>query len=726
MAELTIDQVLQKGIEAHKAGQLQEAERLYTAILKAQQKHPDANHNMGVLAVDVGKVQEALPFFKAALEANPSTAQFWLSYIDTLVKVDQLADAKAVLAQAKSKGAKGDEFDQLEQRLSVLDEEPHETSNATLDTSQEKPNILDSLKLDQAIKLAKKKTKEGSSEEAKRIYQDILTKFSKNKRAVDGLKALSGGANGNKSKVQNPLQAQLQSLKNLYNQGQLSKVVEHAQVLTKQYPEEFAIWNIMGASAAQIGQLDQAIIAFQKVIAIKPDYADAYNNMGNALKEQGKQAEAIEAYKKALAIKPEYAEAYNNMGVALKEQGKQAEAIEAYKKALAIKPEYAEAYNNMGVSLKEQDKQAEAIEAYKKALAIKPEYAEAYNHMGVALQEHGKLEEAIEAYKKTLAIKPDHAGAYNNMGNVLIEQGKLEEAIEAYNKALAIKPDYAEAKDNLATLLKIYSPQKTYADQLIDVNYKIKAKHYENALPKTDQELAIYTLDLLNEVQNADKNICTENLQIYRRNKVDLNCKRHMEIFTKKKIIPNFCFGCFKVQVEVTTVLDLIRLAALFYKIEFESDLTRKCLIEVRPNIPGFYKGLVYCRGIDQANSVKEQLNYQIKDISKNLIAKIKKGCSEFPLIFPQYSEVGTSEKDMMQYPQEWQALENEFDEEALIKPKICVISSLKEFCLSDYLIIQKWIDYSKGINDPTSELFSNLPIKYHKILEIAKTRVRQ
>ncbi len=49
--ELTLDQALQKGIEAHKAGKVQEADRYYTAILKAQPNHPDANHNMGVLAV---------------------------------------------------------------------------------------------------------------------------------------------------------------------------------------------------------------------------------------------------------------------------------------------------------------------------------------------------------------------------------------------------------------------------------------------------------------------------------------------------------------------------------------------------------------------------------------------------------------------------------------------------------------------------------------------------
>ncbi len=117
--ELTLDQALQKGVEAHKAGNVQEADRYYTAILKANPKHPDANHNMGVLAVGVGKVEAALPFFKTALEINPKISQFWLSYIDALIKLDRMADARAVLGQAKSSGLKGDRFDQIELQLEV-------------------------------------------------------------------------------------------------------------------------------------------------------------------------------------------------------------------------------------------------------------------------------------------------------------------------------------------------------------------------------------------------------------------------------------------------------------------------------------------------------------------------------------------------------------------------------------------------------------------------------
>ena len=104
--ELTVDQALQQGVAAHKEGKLQDAERLYRAILQAQPKHPGANHNLGVLAVAVGKPLEAIPFFKLALEANPQIEQFWLSYVDALIKTDKLNVARRVLADAHQAGVR--------------------------------------------------------------------------------------------------------------------------------------------------------------------------------------------------------------------------------------------------------------------------------------------------------------------------------------------------------------------------------------------------------------------------------------------------------------------------------------------------------------------------------------------------------------------------------------------------------------------------------------------
>ncbi len=148
--ELTLDEALKKGIEAHKSGQVQEADRLYGAVLKAEPNHPDANHNMGVLAVGIGKVEEALPFFKTALETKPGVAQFWLSYIDALIKLDRLADAKAVFHQAKADGAKGDGFDKLEQKLKVS-----KVQDPPQDQQQSLINLHSQGQLQQALEQAK-------------------------------------------------------------------------------------------------------------------------------------------------------------------------------------------------------------------------------------------------------------------------------------------------------------------------------------------------------------------------------------------------------------------------------------------------------------------------------------------------------------------------------------------------------------------------------------------
>ena len=418
MAELTIDQALQQAIEAHKAGQVQEADRLYTAILKAQPKHPDANHNMGVLAADVGKVELAIPFFKRALDANPNTGQFWLSYIDTLIKLEKLTDARALLDQAKSKGVKGDSFDKLEQRLRETGKKFLVVSKTAAKVPSQQSHTLDALKLDQAIKLAKRRAKEGNPEEAKRIYQDILTKFPKNKRAKGGIKDLASSTAGKVSKLKDPPQNQLQSIINLYNQGQLEQALHQAETLVKQFPKSPVLYNIQGVALQGLGQLDQSIEAYNNAAANKPDYADAYNNMGVALKQKGKLEEAIEVLNKALAIKPDNGESYYNMGNALREKGKLEEAIEAYNKAVAIKPDYAEAYYNMGIALKEQGKLEDVIEVYNKALAINPDYAKVYNNMSVVFQEQGQLEAAIKACKKALAIKPDYAKAHRDLSTL--------------------------------------------------------------------------------------------------------------------------------------------------------------------------------------------------------------------------------------------------------------------------------------------------------------------
>ncbi len=139
--ELTIEQALQQGVAAHKEGKLEEAERLYRAILKYQPAHPDANHNLGVIAVSVNKAEAALPLFKSALEANPKIEQFWLSYIDALIKTKNFDDARQASADAKQADIAAGKLevfeDQLQSNLSTVNDKPHQESGNQLQNHQD-------------------------------------------------------------------------------------------------------------------------------------------------------------------------------------------------------------------------------------------------------------------------------------------------------------------------------------------------------------------------------------------------------------------------------------------------------------------------------------------------------------------------------------------------------------------------------------------------------------
>ena len=53
-------------------------------------------------------------------------------------------------------------------------------------------------------------------------------------------------------------------------------------------------------------------------------------------------------------------------------------------------------------------------------------------------------------------------------------------------------------------------------------------------------------------------------------------------------------------------VIDLIKLSFLFKNLKLENNNTRKCMVEIRNEISGNYKGYIYCEGI------RVQKNYEI------------------------------------------------------------------------------------------------------------------
>ena len=119
--EITIEQALQQGVAAHKEDKLQEAERIYRAILKSYPKDPDANHNLGLIAVSMNQIAQALPLFKMALDVNSNIEQFWMSYIDALVKTNSVKEAKLAIKKAKKQGFDAKKLETLLPQSKVLE-----------------------------------------------------------------------------------------------------------------------------------------------------------------------------------------------------------------------------------------------------------------------------------------------------------------------------------------------------------------------------------------------------------------------------------------------------------------------------------------------------------------------------------------------------------------------------------------------------------------------------
>ena len=342
------------------------------------------------------------------------------------------------------------------------------------------------ISVSQMIVRANSHLKNGEILEAEQIYAEVVMSFPSNVKAKQGLRRTSFG--------RTPPQKLLDKLIQLINEEQLELAVTKANNLAIHYPKSGLLWNILGIASAKIGQFDQAIKAFERIITFTPNQASAYYNLGNVYKDKGLNQKAVNAYTIALELKPNYEEAsknlslvlasqdqdtgqrladvvdknhklqmasvkkankYFNVGLAKHEDSKLDEAIEFYKKSIEQFPNFPKAYYNMSAALQIQGKLEDAIASYEKALSLDPDYTAAYINMGNVLKVQGKLDKAIASYEKALLTKPDYADAYFNIGNVLKVQGKLDKAIAAFDKALSLDPDCTEAYINMGNVLKV-------------------------------------------------------------------------------------------------------------------------------------------------------------------------------------------------------------------------------------------------------------------------------
>jgi len=275
-----LDIALQRAIIHHQAGRMPEAELSYLGVLQIDPNCPDANHNLGILLVQQGKVELGLPHLRAALEGNPEKGQYWLSYAETLLAAREALGALAVLQQAKRCGL-------LEFAVNPL-----------------------MSRVEEAIRSV------GSDSDGKAFQISIDERVVKVKPDF--------------AEAHNKLG---------YSLVQLDKfdaaVASYERALALR-PDIAVLHNNLGWALCNQGRWEEAEAACRRALAIAPNYAEAHCNLGWALRVQGRLEEAEAACRRALAIAPNYAAAHAHLGQVLYRRGQSKEACQSFARSAEL------------------------------------------------------------------------------------------------------------------------------------------------------------------------------------------------------------------------------------------------------------------------------------------------------------------------------------------------------------------------------------------------------
>ncbi len=275
-----IQEAFSAALGHHRAGRLNEAERLYRQILQADPCHADALHLLGVLAHQAGRNDVAVDLIGRAIAQNGRIPAFHNNLGNALKAQGKLQEAAACYRGALA----------------------HE------------PNHVGAL-----FNLGLVLQMQGQLQAAVASYRRTLS-----------LKPDYAEAHGN---LGNTLQAL----------GRLEEAVAcYGQALRHRPNYAEAHSNLGNVLMAQ-GKYAEAVASHGRALTHMPDYAEAHHNLGLALMEQDEVDAAVSSYERALTYKSAYAEAHNNLGNALREQGKPAEAAASYQRALLVDPDNTKA-----------------------------------------------------------------------------------------------------------------------------------------------------------------------------------------------------------------------------------------------------------------------------------------------------------------------------------------------------------------------------------------------
>lgn len=413
------EELLRHAATFHQAGQYAEAEELYLSILGTEPRHPDANYNLGLLALQLGQLERALQFLQAAWEADPSVGQYWLTLAECLLALGNFEDVQRLVDEAAKRGMKTPQVQQL--RLLAKRGRERAAPPAAL--------------VEQALALFRA----GRNAELESHVLPLLDQYP---GWVLGWSALGAAL-------------QLQN-------KDAESVLRRAARLA---PGDAEVQNNLGAFLQKRGRLDEAEDSLRAAVRLKPGFAEAHFNLGATLAELMRSDEALESLRRAVELNPGHAEAWQAMGALHNRMQRFDEAVACFQKALESRPDWVEVHGDIGSALQGQGRISEAKHCYRRVLDARPELARAYSNFLFCLSHDASCgaEEIFREHRKFAArFESPLQGEWGDYSNIPDPERPLHVGFvsaDLFNHAVAnfIEPVLRHMAHNPGFVLHAYS-----------------------------------------------------------------------------------------------------------------------------------------------------------------------------------------------------------------------------------------------------------------------------
>jgi len=357
MQPFSIDRAIDQAMAHQASGRLQEAEQLYRKVLAAQAGNAEANHNLGVLLLELNRMSEALRHLKAALDADPRDGQTWVSYIDALIHAGQYHEARNMLAAGRRRGLAGDAVDSLQRRIDVLEPE-----------------------------------------------------FFPGAGPIEWDAALDAGASPTRADAE-----EKSRITAMRNQGRHDQAEAAARTLTTRYAEDPWGWKALSQSLRLQGRFHEAMQAIRTAVQLEPEDPESHFELGLVFDRLGQVIEAEASLRRALQLNPHFAEALNELGLILERTDRAAEAELSYKRALALRPDWPGVLSNLAVAQKFQGRLDEAEASLRRAIALDPASPGAHVNLASILRDTNRLAEAEASLRRVVERFPSMTEARSNL-----------------------------------------------------------------------------------------------------------------------------------------------------------------------------------------------------------------------------------------------------------------------------------------------------------------------